>query len=127
MKRDRHAHGRRGRPGPAAARRVQATVLGFFLIFFGLTDARRAAAARRHVEGSLSEAVDREPGRDAHEQPARPATGDLMAAILTNASLAAMHVADGSGDSGVAPLLEELEESTRRATALYTRILSFDA
>ncbi len=49
-----------------------------------------------------------------------------MAAILANASLAAMDSADGSSAPAVAPLLEELEASTRRAAQLYGHIRLFD-
>ena len=48
-----------------------------------------------------------------------------MGAILANASLAAMDIADGSSTPTIAPLLEELEVSTRRATALYDRMCLF--
>jgi hypothetical protein len=36
-----------------------------------------------------------------------------------------MDIADGPGGPAVAPLLEELEISTQRATALYGQIRSF--
>ena len=36
-----------------------------------------------------------------------------------------MDIADGPGGPAVAPLLEEIEASTQRATALYGRIRSF--
>ena len=102
------------------------SVLGFFLIFDDLTHSKRATAARRHLEQSLSR-VD-----DVTKQGDRPAAGikshnDVLSAILANASLAAMDIADGSTAPAVAPLLEELEMSTRRATDLYGRIKLFDA
>ncbi len=99
------------------------TVLGFFMIFVDLTDTRRATEARRHLEQSLSQAVEQGPARYA-AQPAGVGSqqGDVMGAILANASLAAMDIADGSSPPTVAPLLEELEASTRRATQLYGRI-----
>ena len=97
------------------------SVLGFFLILVDLTDSQRAAEARRHLEQSLSQASD-----DASPAPSARAAaasrGDLMGAILANASLAAMDIADGSSAPTVAPLLEELEASTKRATMLYSRI-----
>jgi hypothetical protein len=46
----------------------------------------------------------------------------VISAILTNASLAAMDIADSTGGAGVAPLLEEVEASARRAAVLYGRI-----
>jgi hypothetical protein len=100
-------------------------VLGFFLIFTDLTDSQRAAEARRHLEQSLSEAVADVPARGDARTASVTARGDLMGAILANASLAAMDIADGSSTSSVAPLLEELEASTKRATALYGQIRLF--
>ncbi len=101
------------------------SVLGFFVILVDLTDSRRVAEARRHLEQSLTQA-----GSDEMRPEARAggtsARGDLMAAILANASLAAMDIADGSSEPSVAPLLEQVEASTRRATMLYARIRSFD-
>ncbi len=102
------------------------SVLGFFLILEDLTEVQRAAAARRHLEESLSEA-----GRDQVIANAkareRREPDDLVAAILANASLAAMDIADGGASPAVAPLLEELETSTKRATALYARVRTFSS
>ena len=50
---------------------------------------------------------------------------DVVTAILTNASLAAMDITDARGGPPVAPLLNELEASTRRAAALYAQIKRF--
>jgi PAS domain-containing protein len=104
------------------------SILGFFLIFDDLTDSRRAAAARQHLEQSLASAIENAPFRG--EAPAlngerrlnSAGRDDLFGAILANASLAAMDIADGSSAAPVVPLLEELEASTRRATTLYGRI-----
>jgi two-component system, chemotaxis family, sensor kinase Cph1 len=102
------------------------SVLGFFLILEDQTEVQRAAAARRHLEESLSEA-----GRDQVIANARARErrepDDLVAAILANASLAAMDIADGGASPAVAPLLEELETSTKRATALYARVRTFSS
>jgi PAS domain S-box-containing protein len=109
------------RAEPVPAR--DGSLLGMIFIFEDLTDSHRAAAARHHLEASLSE-VGR--GLDAWPHDAtRPGTDDVVAAILTNASLAAMDIADGGPAPAVAPLLQELESSTERATALYARIKSF--
>jgi PAS domain-containing protein len=95
------------------------SVLGFFMIFVDLTDSKRADEARLHLERSLSRAVDLRGDTRAAGLSAR---GDVLGAILANASLAAMDIADGSSAPSVAPLLEELEVSTRRAADLYGRI-----
>ena len=49
---------------------------------------------------------------------------ELMGAVLANASVAAMDIADGAGPA-VAGLIEEIDMSTRRATSLYGRMRSF--
>ncbi len=113
------------------------SVLGFFLIFVDLTDKQRAAEAHRHLEQSLARASDHGPDRDALRDAARggPAAlpngpgqrGDVLGAILANASLAAMDIADGGSAQGVAPMLEELEASTQRATELFSRMRLFGA
>jgi chemotaxis family two-component system sensor kinase Cph1 len=104
------------------------SVLGFFMIFEDLTHSRRAAQARLQLEHSLSRAVVEGPNPEDAAAGGLRGPRELMGAILANASLAAMDIADGGGgDPGVAPLLEELEKSTRRATALFGRIGLFDA
>jgi chemotaxis family two-component system sensor kinase Cph1 len=97
------------------------SVMGFFLILEDLTESQRAEAARRHLEQSLSEASRDQIIANAKALSPR-APDDLMAAILANASLAAMDIADGGAGAGMASLLEELEASTKRAAALYTRV-----
>ena len=101
------------------------SVLGFFLIFVDLTDNQRAAEARRHLEQSLSRAIDDAPARDDTRAVDINERADLLGAILANASLAAMDIADGEGAPAAAPLLEELEASTRRAAELYARMRLF--
>jgi two-component system, chemotaxis family, sensor kinase Cph1 len=103
------------------------SVLGFFMIFVDLTDVQRAAEARRQLERSLSQAVDDAPVHDAPLGAEIGVQGDVIGAILANASLAAMDIADGGSAPTVAPLLEELEVSTRRAAQLYGRIRLFDS
>ena len=88
-------------------------VLGFILIVLDLSDSKRADAARQHLEQSLLIA------------PMAREADPVFSAIFTNASLAAMDIADGPGGPSVAPLLEELEVSTQRAAALYGQIRSF--
>ncbi len=97
------------------------SVLGFFLIFDDLTNTQRAAEARQRLEQSLAQAgLAREAaGRGGTEQD------ELISAVLANASLAAMDIADGDAGPGVAGLLEEIDSSTRRATSLYGRMRTF--
>jgi PAS domain S-box-containing protein len=88
-------------------------LVGFVVTFADQTDSERATSARRQLERSLLPA-----GRDAD---------DVIRAILTNASLAAMDIADGQHDASAAPQLQEVEQSTHRAASLYGRIRSLGA
>lgn len=98
------------------------SVLGFFLIFDDLTNFKRAAEARQRLEHSLSQAglASESLGRSL------AVPDELMGAVLANASLAAMDIADGSATAAVASLLEEIDGSTKRATAIYARIRDFN-
>jgi len=80
-------------------------LLGFVLTLTDLSESHRAADARRHLEQKL--------------MPGEQQSDDVIRAILTNASLAAMDISDGPSDPAVAPMLGELEESTQRAQVLY--------
>ncbi len=99
-------------------------LLGFLLIFRDLSEERRAAAARARLEEALSEVAERrlDGGADAGAD-AQP--DEVIRAILTNASIAAMDIAEGTIGQTMAPVLEEVEAATRRATEFYNRIQSF--
>jgi chemotaxis family two-component system sensor kinase Cph1 len=102
------------RAEPVPAR--DGSMLGFIFIFGDLSAMRLAREARMHLEASLS--------RVGHG--AQPSEGaDLIGAIIANAGLAAMDIADSGAAPSIAPLLHEVEASTARATALYARIRSF--
>lgn len=92
-------------------------MLGTILMLSDLSDSQRADAARRHLEDALQQA-----GRGGRAEAPGSPTDTVISAILTNASLAAMDIADGSGGPGVAPLLQEVEASAQRAAVLYGRI-----
>ncbi|MGH6623378.1 MAG: GAF domain-containing protein, partial [Burkholderiaceae bacterium] len=99
-------------------------VLGFIIVLFDLSDKRRTAEARRHLEQALQRAerdfVSRELGALAASSP-----DEVIAGILANANLAAMDLADAEGGVAAAPLLEEVEASTIRAASLYDQIRLF--
>jgi light-regulated signal transduction histidine kinase (bacteriophytochrome) len=101
-------------PGP------DGVVLGFILIVSDLTETKRAEEARRHLEDSLLRA-----GREGVEVRPAPEPDEVMGAILANASVAGMEIADAGGRSAVAPLLEELESSAKRAAALYRQLRAY--
>jgi light-regulated signal transduction histidine kinase (bacteriophytochrome) len=88
-------------------------LVGYVVTFADQTDSERAATARRKLENSL--------------QPASRDADEVIRAILTNASLAAMDIVDGQHDASTAPQLNDVEQSTHRAARLYGRIRSFDA
>jgi two-component system, chemotaxis family, sensor kinase Cph1 len=96
------------------------SVLGFFLIFDDLTNAQRAAAAHRRLANSISDA-------QVGLQRDKSAPDQLMNAVLANASLAAMDIADGNATPFVAAQLEEIDRSTQRARTLYGRVRTFSA
>lgn len=91
-------------------------VLGFVVILLDYSARHRAAAARRQLEASLQQAAG------GAELPVQSGPDEIVAGIVTNASIAAMDIAEGAPGAALAPLLEELDASARRATALYQRI-----
>lgn len=99
-------------------------MLEFIVTLFDLRDSKRAAAARRHLEESMQLAARGRSLSVALDDAPRGAD-EVIGAILTNASLAAMDIADGSIGTPVAALLEELETSTHRAASLYEQIRAF--
>jgi two-component system, chemotaxis family, sensor kinase Cph1 len=87
--------------------------LGFIVILTDLTVPRGTAAARERFEAALAASTD-------------PTAGDpVIAAILTNAGLAARDIAEVAVGSESAALLEELEASTKRAAALYRQLREY--
>jgi chemotaxis family two-component system sensor kinase Cph1 len=95
-------------------------LLGFIFTMVDLRESKRAAAARQHLEDALRSAAVGSPATEG----ARGAD-QVISAILTNASLAAMDIAEATDGPPVAPLLEELEASTQRAAMLYGLIRNF--
>jgi hypothetical protein len=92
------------------------SMLGCIFIFGDLSDVQLAREARQQLEAALTRV-----GRGAHPVE----DGDLIGAIIANAGLAAMDIADGGAAPTVAPLLHEVEAATARATTLYGHIRSF--
>jgi two-component system, chemotaxis family, sensor kinase Cph1 len=100
-------------------------VLGFILILADRSARQRTTAALQHLERALSQAAGSPPAVD---QPAlHGAESDtLLGAIFSNASIAAMDVADATGAApSASTTLQELENSTQRAAALYARIREY--
>lgn len=112
-------------PGTPVAVRAEAVptrdgqLLGCIIVLDDLRARRQTALARQRLEASLllaGNTLGPGPGRRSDE---------VLGAILSNASLAAMDIADAVGGPSVAPLLQELEASAQRATALYERYRNF--
>lgn len=96
------------------------SLLGHFLVFDDLVDARRAGEARER----LSTLLERSLQRPTEPVPGEPAAAPdpLLGAMLASAHMAAMDVADAGSLAIVGRLLEEVDASTRRATRLYDRL-----
>ncbi len=97
--------------------------LGYMITLVDLRSSKRAAEARRHLEESMQQVA----GRPSWRASAEPEADSVVGAILTSASLAAMDIADGATGTPAVALLEELEASTQRATALFEQIREFAA
>ncbi|MDE2080773.1 MAG: GAF domain-containing protein [Burkholderiales bacterium] len=97
-------------------------LLGLVLLFDDLTASRQADAARQHLEATLAQAGQRLRGAGVGRQAQAPE--DLIATILTNASLAAMDIADHDPEPAAAQL-QALERSARRAARLYDQLRGF--
>ena len=102
------------RAEPVPAR--DGAMLGYIFIFSDLSYIKQAQQARAQLEASLSRT-----GRDTPSAE----SSELIGALIANAGLAAMDIADGGAAPSVAPLLHEVEVATARATTLYAHIRSF--
>jgi PAS domain-containing protein len=100
-------------------------VLGYVLIVLDQSDQRRAAAAREHLESALADAARDDLARMGAVAPQDAGEDAVLRAVFTNASLAAMDISDASDAPSMAPLLQEVEGSARRAAQLYRRIRTF--
>ncbi len=120
-----------GSPVPASVRAEavpssDGNLLGFLIVLVDRSEQRRAAAAMLNLERSLSQS-SAIPVVSGPDEPRELGADPLIGSLLTNASMAAMDIADATSEPTVAPMLEELEASLRRATALYSRIRSLAA
>ena len=108
-------------------------LLGCIIVLDDLRARRQTALARQRLEASLLMAGGAGTGPVAGAAGAGTGAGpgrradEVLGAILSNASLAAMDITDAVGGPSVAPLLQELEASAQRATTLYERFRNFTA
>jgi PAS domain S-box-containing protein len=98
--------------------------LGTIIILTDLSDTKRVDAARARLEQALYVASRGELVSDGSTQVVQT-PDEVVGAILTNARMAALDLADGAGDAAVASLIEELEAATTRATALYAQLRAY--
>lgn len=96
------------------------SLLGFFLVFDDLSDSQRAEAARQRLDQALTQGAQQ-------VNTLQPPPDTLLSAMLASASMAAMDIADSRAMPLIANLLDEVDQSTRRAVALYDRIRRFSA
>ena len=89
--------------------------LGMVLSFVDMTSSVEAAQARARLEQSLTEVGTPAFARDDMEAVT---SDELLQVIVSNASMAAMDIADGAVADFASPAFEEVEESTRRANRL---------
>ncbi len=94
------------------------TAMGVIIALTDLSEVQRTVQARRHLEAALAQAGSAQGAQRSDE---------VIGAILTNASLAAMDIAEAATGPTMAPLLQELEASARRATALYAQMRMLSA
>ncbi|MDX2220991.1 MAG: GAF domain-containing protein [Burkholderiales bacterium] len=103
-------------PGP------DGKVLGFLLTFHDRTALHEALAIRSRLEGALVASLQPEQVEAHSRSDAR----ELLAAILTNANLAALDMADAPGFAANPALLNQIEDSVRRATRLQSRLAAWN-
>ncbi len=96
------------------------SILGFIVILSDLTLRQQTESARQHFETTILQAERDLAALEGGSQLREP--DEVIGAILANANVAAMEIADAIGDGGAVPLLRELETSTQRAAALYRRL-----
>ncbi len=92
--------------------------LGYILIFVDLTAAKNADHARRELEGALNPDGSF-PSRGAAIDAFAEVGDGVVGAIHASTRIAALDIVDGGANPAVARLIDELQEATRRATAIY--------
>lgn len=100
--------------------------LGYVVSMVDISNWRRAEMAREHLQESLDRAQQQMlEGQEQQAWPVAPSRSDsgLAKAIVANASLAAMDIADAMPDQSAGPSFEEVESSTERINQLEQRII----
>jgi len=98
---------------------VDGSLFGIVVMMTDLTSRKEAETARSRLQRAIF-AAQRPmpvPGSDA-ARPLSPAVQGLIAAIWSNAGVAASELADSADTASIAPLLAEVESATRHAAQL---------
>jgi hypothetical protein len=96
--------------------------LGFIVILTDLTVRRRTSAARDRFEAALAETRRAEELAGSTDPKGFDA---VIGAILADAGRAARDLGEVAAGAETAPLLEELEASTKHASALYRQLRDY--
>jgi light-regulated signal transduction histidine kinase (bacteriophytochrome) len=101
-----------------------AGALGHIVLVTDMSERRQADAARQRVQRAI---LDVQQPLKRIEVPAGAAIEppDLLKAVLANASLAVMEVADESSGLTVVPTLDDLEAATKRASDLALLMIAY--
>jgi light-regulated signal transduction histidine kinase (bacteriophytochrome) len=100
-----------------------ASILGFIVTLSDLRAKKLLESARRHFESVVLQAQRSETSEDNRTSAQLLREPDeVLRAMIANANVAAMEIADAAGESSVTGLLEELENSTQRAAMLYRQL-----
>jgi light-regulated signal transduction histidine kinase (bacteriophytochrome) len=99
-------------------------VLGYIVLATSLSERREADAARERVQRAILDA--QQPLAKFNLQTnGRAEAPDLLKAVLANASLAVMEVADDAAGLAVVPTLDGLEAATKRASDLALMMIAY--
>ena len=99
-------------------------VLGYIVLATSLSERREADAARERVQRAILDAQQPLAKFNLHTND-RAEAPDLLKAVLANASLAVMEVADDAAGLAVVPTLDGLEAATKRASDLALMMIAY--
>lgn len=98
--------------------------LGYILMLTNMSNDRKADAARDRAQRAILEAQQPLLQSDIPDGASQPAR-ELLQAVLANASLAIMEVAEDSAGPEIVPTLDGLESSTKRAADLALKLIAY--
>lgn len=99
-------------------------VLGYIVVINSIAARRRASASRERLHQAILEA-QRPLALGGLGADAASDFGDLVRAVLSTASVAVMEIANDGAAPAAAPLLDDLEASTRRVADLARQVITY--